>query len=86
MRRSQEDRPHAYPKIFTGETMKIYFQTQFYDDQKNHVHSDGCCDLDKDIRNFFHRLLDEWLDNQRDDYSRNPEENSFELKVCSCHD
>jgi hypothetical protein len=39
----------------------IYFQTQGVNLQKEPFHSDGCTPEDKIDREFFHALLDEWL-------------------------
>lgn len=41
----------------------VYFQIQYGGESVNtHVHSDGCCPIEQDFREFAHKLLDEFLD------------------------
>jgi hypothetical protein len=89
--------------------MRVYFQIQYYMDDEEFgprcgVHSDSCAPLDDlDIkesddptnREFYHQLLDEWLNHMRDEdpemlkETGDPEnilnDHHIIFSLCHCH-
>ena len=50
------------PKEQEGPMLRIYFQTQGLNYELASFHSDGCTPQDQINRQYFHALLDEWID------------------------
>jgi len=67
---------------------RVYYQIQYTREDGDNVHSDGCLvPHNKELRKFFHDLLDEWLDKSGHDQKNHEEfleEEHFMVMYCSC--